>query len=169
MKTIVRQALDDRPTEGEAAVSARDPWRAIARRCDDWVRGESIVWRDAVVLVPFLEMLAPARRAFARLGAWMPRIETTQTLAASLGPPSNGRSESGFDAALDTLVAMQSLARQPWGAEWSRRDPRGFEHGCRRLVACTHDLGRGCARGGDRTSTRLKARPASGSREPGGG
>ena len=62
------------PTDGPA--EAR--WNAIAAECAEWARQASVAWRDAVVLVPFVELLAPARRAFARLGTWMPRIGTTR-------------------------------------------------------------------------------------------
>ncbi len=110
--------------------------------CADWARQASLSWRDAVVLVPFVELLAPARRAFARLGTWMPRIETTRTLAASLGPQPAVDVESGFDAALDTLVATQLLARERWGAEWVRRDRRGFEHAAARVATTARELAR---------------------------
>ena len=40
-------------------------WDSIAADCADWAREASVSWRDAVVLVPFLELLVPARRAFA--------------------------------------------------------------------------------------------------------
>jgi len=117
-------------------------WDSIAADCAGWAREASVSWRDAVVLVPFLELLVPARRAFARLGTWMPRIETTRTLAASLGPPTAADGESSFDAALDTLVATQLLARERWGAEWMRRDRRGFEHAAQRVAATARELAR---------------------------
>ena len=117
-------------------------WDHIAADCAEWARQASVSWRDAVVLVPFLELLAPARRAFARLGTWMPRIETTRTLAASLGPPTAADGESSFDAALDTLVATQLLARERLGAEWMRRDRRGFEHASERVAATARELAR---------------------------
>src|SRR6478672_4086338 len=74
----------------------QERWDAIAADCAAWARQASVAWRDVVVLVPFVELLAPARRAFARLGPWMPRIETTRTLAASLGPEASadGRTAS---------------------------------------------------------------------------
>ncbi|MEO8310708.1 MAG: PD-(D/E)XK nuclease family protein [Caldimonas sp.] len=117
-------------------------WDAIAAGCADWAGQASVAWRDAVVLVPFVELLAPARRAFARLGTWMPRVETTRTLAASLGPPTAADGESGFDAALDTLVATQLLGRQRWGEEWLRRDRRGFEHAAGRVATTARELAR---------------------------
>jgi len=129
------------PTEGPAEVR----WNAIAADCAEWAGQASVEWRDAVVLVPFVELLAPARRAFARLGTWMPRIETTRTLAASLGPPTAADGETGFDAALDTLVATQLLGRQRWGEEWMRRDRRGFEHAAARVATTARELARAAA------------------------
>lgn len=132
MAAIARTSID---------ASAPDPWAAIAREIDAWARQQKVELRDTVVLVPFVQLLAPARRAFASAGGWMPRIETTRTLAASLGPPPwPGPGEIGHGAALDTLVAMQTLARQAWGSEWSRRDSRGFERGASRIVAAAYEL-----------------------------
>ncbi|MEO5844667.1 MAG: PD-(D/E)XK nuclease family protein [Caldimonas sp.] len=144
MKTIARVTPGG---PGGARVSRTDGlgqerWDCIAVDCADWARQASVAWRDVVVLVPFVELLAPARRAFARLGTWMPRIETTRTLAASLGPPTGADDESGFDAALDTLVATQLLGRQRWGAEWMHRDRRGFEHAAGRVATTARELAR---------------------------
>ena len=144
MKTIAR--VQPGGSHGAHASRSESPgearWDTIAADCADWARQASVSWRDAVVLVPFVELLAPARRAFARLGIWMPRIETTRTLAASLGPPTAADGESSFDAALDTLVATQLLARERWGAEWMRRDRRGFEHAAERVAATARELAR---------------------------
>ena len=143
MKTIARV----RPGGPHGAPVSRPDnpvgaWDRIAAECATWAQDAGVSWRDAVVLVPFLELLAPARRAFARVSAWMPRIETTRTLAASLGPPTAADIESSFDAALDTLVATQLLARERWGAEWMRRDRRGFEHAAERVAATARQLAR---------------------------
>ncbi len=144
MKTIARVrpggASDLRISRRDGAAETR--WEEIAAACADWARQASLSWRDAVVLVPFVELLAPARHAFARLGTWMPRIETTRTLAASLGPQPAVDAESSFDAALDTLVATQLLARERWGAEWMRRDRRGFEHAAARVATTARELAR---------------------------
>ncbi len=43
--------------------------------------------RDAVVLLPHAGLLGVARAAFAARGGWQARIETVDTLAASLAPP----------------------------------------------------------------------------------
>ena len=144
MKTIARVTLGgtdgvrvERPDWAAAA-----GWEEIAAACAGWAENASVPWRDAVVLVPFVELLAPAHAAFARLGAWMPRIETTRTLAASLAPPSAADGESSFDAALDAVVAAQLLARERWGAEWLRRDRRGLESAAARVATTARDLAR---------------------------
>ncbi len=102
--------------------------------------------RDCVMILPFAQLLPLARRAFAAAGGWMPRIETTRTLTASLGPPAPAASgEISFDPALDALVARQTLARQRWAADWSRRDRRGFERAAARVVAAAHAVARALA------------------------
>ncbi|HWK83432.1 MAG TPA: PD-(D/E)XK nuclease family protein [Caldimonas sp.] len=122
------------------------PWTAIARRVVEWSSGRGLAVRDVVLLVPFAQLLAPARRAFASTGTWMPRIETTLTLAASLGPPPEpGSGELGWGPAHDNLLAMQTLARQAWGREWSRRDPRGFAQAAARVAATAHQCMRAAA------------------------
>ena len=142
MKTIVRVRLQETCEAGIPGADGRAVWHRIAAQANDWCTAESAVWRDAVVLVPFVELLAPARRAFASLGSWLPRIETTRTLARALGPPTRPGSDSGFDAALDTLLATQLLAREKLGADWARRDRRAFQRGVARLVATAHALAR---------------------------
>ncbi len=132
MATIARSFLD---------ASGADPWTVIARQVRDWATERELALRDVVVLVPFVQLLAPARRAFASAGGWMPRVETTRTLAASLGPPpARGSGELGWGIAHDTLLAMQTLSRQGGLAEWARRDPRGFAQGAARVVTTAQQM-----------------------------
>jgi ATP-dependent helicase/nuclease subunit B len=132
MATIVRSPLAD---------PGSSPWDAVAKQISSWLARERVALRDAVVVVPFVQLLAPARRAFAATGAWLPRIETTHTLAASLGPPpTRGAGELGWGIAHDTLLAAQRLAVEPWAVEWSRRDPRGFAQAAARVVTTAHAL-----------------------------
>jgi ATP-dependent helicase/nuclease subunit B len=132
MATIVRIPL---------AGPGSSPWDSAAKQVSSWLVREQVALRDAVVVLPFVQLLAPARRAFAASGAWLPRIETTRTLAASLGPPPpRGAAELGWGIAHDTLLATQRLAAQPWAAEWSRRDPRGFAAAATRVVTTAHAL-----------------------------
>ena len=132
MATIVRPAAD--VADGAA-------WNGIAERIEGWARDSGLALRDLVVIVPFVQLLAPARRAFAAIGGWLPRIETTHTLAASLGPaPSRGSGELGAGPAHDTLLAMQALSRQTWIGDWPRRDPRGFAQAAGRVAAVAREL-----------------------------
>jgi ATP-dependent helicase/nuclease subunit B len=137
MTTIARRHVDD---AGEAS-SSNDIWQRVAVHASSWSRERKLSLRDVVVLVPFVQLLAPARQAFASLGTWLPRIETTRTLAAALGPREQpALLAPSLDPALDQLAARQMLARQTWAATWRRRDLRGFERAAARLVATTHEL-----------------------------
>ncbi len=139
MTTIVRPTLENAAGDG-------DRWGAIAACVVAWAADQGVSLRDAVVLVPFAQLLPEARRAFARDGGWMPRIETTQTLATSLGPaPPAAAAQVSFDPTLDALSAAALLRSQHWGAAWARRDTRGFDQAVRGLVATAHQLVRGAA------------------------
>ena len=102
-------------------------WPDFALRCREWLSARGLAPRDAVVLLPFAALLAPARAAFATLGGWQPRVETPLTLAAALAPaqPPLGGQCSG-DAVLDRLSATTLLRQQAWGQAWAARDPAGF-------------------------------------------
>jgi ATP-dependent helicase/nuclease subunit B len=105
------------------------------------MRERAIMPAEAVFLVPFAELLAPARRAFARSGDWMPRIHTTRTLTLSLGPArSAGAHEFTGEPGVDSLVASAMLRGQSWADAWRRRDRRGFEAGVEQLVRTTQML-----------------------------
>ena len=139
MATIARAALEN-TVNGEAL------WSALARQITEWAAAHSVELRDAVVLLPFAQLLPLARQAFAQAGGWSPRIETTRTLAASLGPPAPvERGQISFDAAVDTLAAAQLLRTQGWGAAWAGRDPRGFGQAVDQVVATAHDIARAAA------------------------
>lgn len=123
-----------------------DPWPGIVRHAIDWAKDQSIELRDAIVLVPFAQHLPLARREWARAGGWMPRIETTLTLARSLAPQEQaGAGQMTFDAALDRLTARRMLRSQSAALAWSRRDPRGFDRGVAALVQTAHAMARAAA------------------------
>lgn len=106
-------------------VAAR--WVAFAQRVTDWAATRRLALRDTIVLLPFAQLLAPARAVFGRSDTWLPRIETTQTLARSLGPAPRAQAlQLSLDPGADLLTASQLLEGQAWGREWSRRDPHGF-------------------------------------------
>ena len=111
-------------------------WAAVAQHSLAWLAQRGLPPRDAVILVPFAALLAPARAACAAAGGWQPRVETPLTLAAALGPPpAPGPGECSGDLTLDLLAAALMLRRQAWGADWEARDPEGFD----RVVALVVD------------------------------
>lgn len=116
-----------------------DPWRAVVSASVGWAEAQGLDLRDTVVLLPFAQLLPLARRAFGATGGWMPRIETTQSLGRSLGPPEPpAPGQLSFDVALDRLVAERMLRAQPW----ARNDVRGFAHWVAQVVDTAHALAR---------------------------
>jgi ATP-dependent helicase/nuclease subunit B len=133
MATIARAALESTP-------GTLSPWAPVASQVAAWAQSGSVELRDAVVLLPFAQLLPLARQAFAQAGGWSPRVETTRTLAASLGPQAPAeRGQITQDAAVDALSAAQLLRSQAWGAAWAARDPRGFEQAVDQVVATAHE------------------------------
>ena len=119
MAAIELHPLDDDPG---------DAWGAVARVARRWLSARGVALRDAVVLVPFAALMAPARAGFAAAGGWLPRVETPLTLAASLAPPPAGAPGAPCgDLVLDRLNAAALLRQHPWGAARERDDRRGFE------------------------------------------
>lgn len=130
MAAIARLPLEITTGDHSAAV-----WSRLAAECTTWAAQEGVALRDAVVLLPFAQLLPPARQAFARAGGWQPRIETTQTLARALGPAAPTQAmQLSFDAAVDRMTAARLLQAQSLGAAWAQRDARGFERAVALLV-----------------------------------
>jgi len=129
------------------AASAPDEfWPELAAAVRHWFARQGVPIRDAVVVVPFAELLPLCRRALAADGHWMPRVETLRSLAASLGPPTAGVAEmpSG-DRAIDRLLAERWLMSMPGLKDWRRRDPRAYEQATVDIVEATHALMRAAA------------------------
>jgi ATP-dependent helicase/nuclease subunit B len=127
MATIARQALDSGPIDSSF-------WPRLAGVAADWLRARGISPRDAVVLLPHAAALSPARAAFARQGGWQPRIETTRTLAAALGPPPTVDEDSlSGDRTIDRLTAAMLLRRH--APPWLSGNARAFDD----AVAATVD------------------------------
>jgi ATP-dependent helicase/nuclease subunit B len=121
-------------------------WADVAARSRAWAAAQGVALRDAVLLLPFAALLAPARRAFAGAGGWMPRIETAATLAGSLGPPlPHELGQLTFDAAFDALVVAPLLQRQAAFARWPQGDARGFGLAVQQVVTLAHALARAAA------------------------
>ncbi len=139
MAAIDREPLE---TPGGSAGAAL-LWRPFARRVADWSAARGVDPRDAIVLLPFAQLLAAARAAFADLASWLPRIETTQTLAASLGPAARAEAmQLGLDLPTDLLAAQRLLAAQSWARETWGSDPRAMAHAAAALVDTAHGLWR---------------------------
>jgi ATP-dependent helicase/nuclease subunit B len=118
-----------------------DPWSAAVAAASRWAEARGVALRDAVFIVPFAQHLSLARTAWAQTDRWMPRVETTQTLACSIAPsePPSG-DDLRFDVALDSLTARRLLRSQSALAAWHRRDPRAFDQAVQALVQTAHAL-----------------------------
>jgi ATP-dependent helicase/nuclease subunit B len=137
MASIARTVLE---------VGAAEPWTDAVALAVRWADAQGVELRDALFLVPFAQHLPLARRAWAASGRWMPRVETTQTLAAALGPPETPDADQvTFETALDRLTARRLLRGQAWAEDWAGRDPRGFEHAIGGLVRLAQALARAAA------------------------
>lgn len=118
-------------------------WDRLAERAAGWLEARGLAARDAVLLLPFAQHLAPARRAWMKLSRWQPRIETTHSLASALGPSALPQAlQLSFDAAIDALAARQLLGGQSWAQALRQEDPRAFEAAVLRLVEAAHALAR---------------------------
>lgn len=112
MGAIVRM-----PFVGAAGDPLAMPWDAVVQRCVQALQERQLPLRDAIVLVPYAALIEPVRAAFARHPGWQPRVETTLTLAASLGPAAAAApGQCSGDPALDRLQAAQWLAERTGGA-----------------------------------------------------
>jgi len=116
-------------------------WAAVANATRRWLAQQGVHAADAVVLLPFAELLMPARRALADASGWLPRVHTPRTLAAAIGPPLHlAAGELTGDAAIDGATARELLRGHAWAAAWSQRDPRAFDAALQRLVRTAQPL-----------------------------
>jgi ATP-dependent helicase/nuclease subunit B len=129
---------------GLAAGEALDEfWPRLAREASAWLREQGLDARDAVLLLPFAQHIAPARRAWVRIGGWAPRITTSHSLASALVPtPLAGPQQLTGDAAIDAFTADGLLAGQSWARELKARDPRAYATALTRLVETAQALRR---------------------------
>lgn len=118
-------------------------WRRVAGVSADWLATQGAAVRDAVLLLPFAQQLAPARRAFLARGGWMPVLATTHSLASALGPtPLAAPEQISGDAPVDALAADRLLAQQTWAQALKRDDPRAYRLALARLVETAHAFAR---------------------------
>lgn len=121
-------------------------WRRIAAVCSDWLVERRVPLRDAVLLLPFAQQIAPARRAFLARGGWQPRIATTHSLAAALGPTALASPDQlSGDAAIDAFTAARLLAGQSWMEALRHGNPRDHRVALARLVDTAQALARAAA------------------------
>jgi len=121
-------------------------WLRIAEQASAWMLRQGVAPRDCIVLLPFSQHLPLARRAWTMQGGWPPRLETTRTLALSMGPEDLARAgEISFDLATDQLSAAALLQGQSWAGAWRRRDTRSFQLAVTRLVETAHMWARAAA------------------------
>ncbi|MFT7724589.1 MAG: PD-(D/E)XK nuclease family protein [Roseateles sp.] len=121
-------------------------WQRVAGACAGWLAGQGAPLRDAVLLLPFAQQLAPARRAFLARGGWQPRITTSHSLAAALGPtPLAAPDQLSGDAAIDAFTADRLLADQSWVQPLRRGSPRDYRVAVARLVGTAQALARAAA------------------------
>ncbi|HEY8880478.1 MAG TPA: PD-(D/E)XK nuclease family protein [Roseateles sp.] len=121
-------------------------WRRVAGTCAEWLNSQGAPLRDAVLLLPFAQQLAPARRAFLARGGWMPRITTSHSLASALGPTALAAPDQlSGDAAIDAFTADRLLAEQSWVQPLKRSSPRDYRVALARLVDTAHALARAAA------------------------
>jgi ATP-dependent helicase/nuclease subunit B len=110
-----------------------------------WAALERVELRDAVWLVRDTSCQPLARRAFASIAAWPPRIETIDSLARSLGPPEAAAPPAlTLDTATDRLTAIGLLrgrvGRRGGGPGEAAADPRLLERAVGSLVHTAHAL-----------------------------
>lgn len=145
MAAIDREHLEFAGSDPHATAQ----WDAFARQVTAWAASRRVDLRDAIVLVPYAQLLGPARAAFAQRSAWLPRIETSQTLARALGPPPRAQAtQLSLDAAADLLTATRLLEAHADGRDWFRRDPRGHAHAVGAVVDTAQALWRAAAAAG---------------------
>ena len=124
-------------------LSENDPWAEVVELVLDWAKAQKLSCQDVVVLLPFAQLLPLARRAFGAAGGWLPRIETTQSLARGLGPAERqAHGQLSFDSATDRIVAARMLRGQSWALAWERDDAHGFNQLVAALVESAQALAR---------------------------
>ena len=127
-------------------------WPAVCAEVLHWLDARGLQRRDAIVLLPFAELLPPCRQAFALAAGWLPRVETLRTLADTVGPDADanasaaaGQDGPSGDAAIDALIADHWLAQVPALRQWRGRDRAAYEAAVAAVVQAAQTLQRGAA------------------------
>ena len=100
---------------------------AFAKVGYEWAAASALEIRDAIVVVPFAELIRPVRDAWAKVGGWMPRIETSVSLKGALAKmKERGANDLTFDVATDRLTGTALLRSVPALAAMSKDEARVF-------------------------------------------
>lgn len=127
----------------QANRSAADCWAQWAQATAQWLKGQNVDPREAVVIVPVGAVLTHARRAWGEhIGGWAPAVETVASLIAAHGwrhdPTTSVAGKLTMDLVMDRLTVTQRLQKETWSKQWASRDPRGFEHAMEQVVDAAH-------------------------------
>lgn len=108
----------DHPTGYGFILPAGTDWPAWIRHLDDRLSRQGITPGRLVVLLPYLQLVEPARRAWAAAhpSGFGPRFETTRSWAAALGPWWPAPTDVSGDMARDSLVAEAMVVRTVKGS-----------------------------------------------------
>ena len=136
-------------------------WRRVADVSADWLPDQGAAVRDAVLLLPFAQQLAPARRAFLARGGWLPVVvDDSHSLASALGPMplASRRSSSAAMHRWTRLRPTALLAQQTWAQTLKRDDPRAYRLALARLVETAHAFARAASQRADPARPRCLVR-----------
>jgi len=131
------------PVIALGACTAAAVWPRCVAAIRDHADRHAIDTRDLLVMLPFAQHVALAEAAWAALpdAPWMPRFETTQTLARRSAPaPAAAPGAPSFDVLADALDVARQL-RRTLPAALARDRPR-FDALVRRVVETGHALAR---------------------------
>lgn len=117
-------------------------WANVVDQVCTFIELNGLRVRETVVLLPFAQHLPLIRQAWLKVRpvGWMPRFETTQTLAKSFPAPAAPELGPSGDIVADRLAAAQLLGAQAWADAARKRDPSVFQHWVEELVNTSGQL-----------------------------
>lgn len=122
-------AIEERASApGQTGLGAEAFWDGVVERVAGFLIEHGVDARETVVLLPFVQHISLAQTAWAARPAagWMPRFETTQTLARTAiplnGAPVGALSFDGTADALEARRLLRAHLPQNWQADRSRFD-----------------------------------------------
>jgi ATP-dependent helicase/nuclease subunit B len=121
----------------DLAPSAALDW--LAQETRHWLTNTGLEARDAIVLLPQIQLLPAVRDAFARLGGWQPQVDTLETWALRRGSGS-AEPAPGADPGRDLTHALLLLQTQPWADEMATRRPEILKEAAAELVQSVAQL-----------------------------